>query len=162
MTDTTDDIAEEISFQSFDDDCKLLGNLLNDILQREVGTAFVEKLEKIRILAQVIISFLYIVQIMLLNSAFIFKYVNITKMCNVIAFWDIGCYQGWKFLNSWLCFFHQSACNMRQAGIEEMAEILEKQLASELSKMTLEEAQTLARAFSHYLTLMGIAETHHR
>ncbi|XP_012568362.1 phosphoenolpyruvate carboxylase 4-like isoform X2 [Cicer arietinum] len=51
---------------------------------------------------------------------------------------------------------------MRQAGIEEMAEILEKQLASELSKMTLEEAQTLARAFSHYLTLMGIAETHHR
>ncbi|XP_004490285.1 phosphoenolpyruvate carboxylase 4-like isoform X1 [Cicer arietinum] len=107
MTDTTDDIAEEISFQSFDDDCKLLGNLLNDILQREVGTAFVEKLEKIRILAQ-------------------------------------------------------SACNMRQAGIEEMAEILEKQLASELSKMTLEEAQTLARAFSHYLTLMGIAETHHR
>lgn len=53
MTDTTDDIAEEISFQSFDDDCRLLGNLLNDILQREVGTVFVEKLEKIRILAQV-------------------------------------------------------------------------------------------------------------
>jgi phosphoenolpyruvate carboxylase len=53
MTDTTDDIAEEISFQSFDDDCRLLGNLLNDVLQREVGIAFVEKLEKIRILAQV-------------------------------------------------------------------------------------------------------------
>ncbi|CAJ2648338.1 phosphoenolpyruvate carboxylase 4-like [Trifolium pratense] len=107
MTDTTDDIAEEISFQSFDDDCRLLGNLLNDVLQREVGIAFVEKLEKIRILAQ-------------------------------------------------------SACNMRQAGIEDMAELLEKQLASEFSKMSLEEAQTLARAFSHYLTLMGIAETHHR
>ncbi|KAJ1386683.1 Pyruvate/Phosphoenolpyruvate kinase-like domain superfamily [Sesbania bispinosa] len=42
-----------------------------------------------------------------------------------------------------------------------MAELLEKQLASELSKMTLEEALTLARAFSHYLTLTGIAETHH-
>ncbi|WJX26643.1 Phosphoenolpyruvate carboxylase [Trifolium repens] len=28
--------------------------------------------------------------------------------------------------------------------------------------MSLEEAQTLARAFSHYLTLMGITETHHR
>jgi len=51
---------------------------------------------------------------------------------------------------------------MRQAGIVNMAELLEKQLASELSKMTLEEALTLARAFSHYLTLMGIAETHHR
>ncbi|XP_027365929.1 phosphoenolpyruvate carboxylase 4-like isoform X3 [Abrus precatorius] len=107
MTDTTDDIAEEISFQSFDDDCKLLGNLLNDILQREVGTNLVEKLDRIRVLAQ-------------------------------------------------------SGCNMRQAGIVNMAELLEKQLASELSKMTLEEALTLARAFSHYLTLMGIAETHHR
>ncbi|XP_057424191.1 phosphoenolpyruvate carboxylase 4-like [Lotus japonicus] len=107
MTDTTDDIAEEISFQSFDDDCKLLGNLLNDILHREVGTTFVDKLERIRVLAQ-------------------------------------------------------SACNMRQAGIVNMAELLEKQLASELSQMTLEEALTLARAFSHYLTLMGIAETHHR
>lgn len=51
---------------------------------------------------------------------------------------------------------------MSQAGIEDMAELLEKQLASELSKMTLEEALTLARAFSHHLTLMGIAETHHR
>ncbi|WJX14059.1 Phosphoenolpyruvate carboxylase 4 [Trifolium repens] len=107
MTDTTDDIAEEISFQSFDDDCRLLGNLLNDILHREVGTTFVDKLERIRVLAQ-------------------------------------------------------SACNMRQAGIVNMAELLEKQLASELSKMTLQEAFTLARAFSHYLTLMGIAETHHR
>ncbi|MED6159493.1 Phosphoenolpyruvate carboxylase 4 [Stylosanthes scabra] len=107
MTDTTDDIAEEISFQSFDDDCRLLGNLLNDTLQREVGTTVVDKLERIRVLAQ-------------------------------------------------------SGCNMRQAGIVDMAELLEKQLASELSKMTLEEALTLARAFSHYLTLMGIAETHHR
>lgn len=53
MTDTTDDIAEEISFQSFDDDCKLLGNLLNDVLQREVGTESMEKVERTRILAQV-------------------------------------------------------------------------------------------------------------
>ncbi|KAL5057868.1 hypothetical protein RYX36_029472 [Vicia faba] len=51
---------------------------------------------------------------------------------------------------------------MRQAGIVNMGEILEKQLASELSKMTLQEAFTLARAFSHYLTMMGISETHHR
>ncbi|ESW25309.1 hypothetical protein PHAVU_003G024800 [Phaseolus vulgaris] len=107
MTDITDDIAEEISFQDFDDDCNMLGSLLNDILQREAGPIFVDKLEKIRVLAQ-------------------------------------------------------SACNMRHAGIEDMAELLEKQLASELSKMTLEEALTLARAFSHHLTLMGIAETHHR
>ncbi|KAB1206468.1 Phosphoenolpyruvate carboxylase 4 [Morella rubra] len=107
MTDNTDDIAEEISFQNFDDDCKLLGSLLNDVLQREVGSEFMEKLERNRTLAQ-------------------------------------------------------SACNMRMAGIEDMAELLEKQLASEISKMTLEEALTLARAFSHYLNLMGIAETHHR
>ncbi|KAJ7943230.1 Phosphoenolpyruvate carboxylase [Quillaja saponaria] len=107
MTDTTDDIAEEISFQSFDDDCKLLGNLLKDVLQREVGNKLLEKIERNRILAQ-------------------------------------------------------SACNMRLAGVEDVAEVLEKQQASEISKMTLEEALTLARAFSHYLTLMGIAETHHR
>ncbi|CAA0822447.1 Phosphoenolpyruvate carboxylase 4 [Striga hermonthica] len=107
MTDVTDEIAEEISFQGFEDDCRLLGNLLNDVLQREVGPEFMEKLEKTRVLAQ-------------------------------------------------------SACNMRNAGIEDTAELLEKQLAAELSKMTLEEALTLARAFSHYLNLTGIAETHHR
>lgn len=56
----------------------------------------------------------------------------------------------------------QSACNMRTAGMEDTAESLEKQLASDLSKMSLEEALTLARAFSNYLTFMGIAETHHR
>ena len=55
----------------------------------------------------------------------------------------------------------QSACNMRLAAIDNMAEVLEEQLALEMSKMTLEEALMLARAFSHYLTLMGIAETHH-
>ncbi|KAM7487579.1 hypothetical protein LguiB_025063 [Lonicera macranthoides] len=107
MTDITDDIAEEISFQSFEDDCRLLGSLLNDVLQREAGSKFVEKVERTRVLAQ-------------------------------------------------------SACTMRLAGIEDTAELLERQLASELSEMTLEEALTLARAFSHYLSLMGIAETHHR
>ncbi|GAB2297086.1 Phosphoenolpyruvate carboxylase 4 [Dionaea muscipula] len=107
MTDTTDDIAEEISFQSFEDDCRLLGSLLNDVLHREVGPRFMEKVERIRILAQ-------------------------------------------------------SACNMRAAGIEDTAELLEKQLATELSKMDLEEGLTLARACSHYLNLMGIAETQHR
>ncbi|PIA39515.1 hypothetical protein AQUCO_02600164v1 [Aquilegia coerulea] len=107
MTDTTDDIAEEISFQSFDDDCRLLGSLLNDVLQREVGPKVMEKIERTRILAQ-------------------------------------------------------SALNMRTAGIEATAEQLEKQLASEISDMSLEEALTLGRAFSHYLNLMTIAETHHR
>ncbi|XP_010477918.1 PREDICTED: phosphoenolpyruvate carboxylase 4-like isoform X1 [Camelina sativa] len=107
MTDTTDDIAEEISFQSFEDDCKLLGSLFNDVLLREVGSDFMEKIERTRILAQ-------------------------------------------------------SALNLRLAGIEDTAELLEKQLTSEISKMSLEEALTLARAFSHFLNLMGIAETHHR
>ncbi|KAK1326560.1 Phosphoenolpyruvate carboxylase 4 [Acorus calamus] len=107
MTDTTDDIAEEISFQSFEDDCRLLGSLLNDILQREVGHQFTDKVERKRVLAQ-------------------------------------------------------SACNMRMAGIENTAELIEKQLASEISMLSLEEALMLARTFSHYLNLMGIAETHHR
>lgn len=61
-----------------------------------------------------------------------------------------------------MCVCVQSACNMRMAGIENTAELLEKQLASEISKMSLEEALILARAFSHYLNLMGIAEVHHR
>ncbi|CAN6933166.1 unnamed protein product [Brassica oleracea] len=107
MTDTTDDIAEEISFQSFEDDCKLLGSLFNDVLQREVGSSFMEKIERIRILAQ-------------------------------------------------------SALNLRLAGIEDTANLLEKQLSCEISKMPLEEALTLARAFTHSLNLMSIADTHHR
>ncbi|PRQ50672.1 putative phosphoenolpyruvate carboxylase [Rosa chinensis] len=56
----------------------------------------------------------------------------------------------------------QSACSMRLAGMEDTAELLEKKLASEISKMSLEEALTLAPVFSHYLNLMGIAEVHHR
>ncbi|VFQ78065.1 unnamed protein product [Cuscuta campestris] len=107
MADVTDDIAEEISFQSFEDDCRLLQSLLNDVLHRELGPNFMEKVERTRCLAQ-------------------------------------------------------SACNMRAAGIEDTAELLEKQLASEMSNMTFEEALSLARTFSHYLNLMGIAETHHR
>ena len=51
---------------------------------------------------------------------------------------------------------------MRIAGIEDVVEVLEKKLALELSSMMLEEATSLARAFSHYLNLMGISETHHR
>lgn len=107
MTDITDDIAEEISFQSFEDDCKLLGSLLHDVLQHGVGTDIRNKLERIRILAQ-------------------------------------------------------SACVMRTSGIEDMADHLEKEIASNLSNMTLEEASTIARAFSQFLAFMGIAETHHR
>lgn len=54
MLDITDDIAEEISFQSFEDDCRLLGSLLNDILHHEVGPNFIQMLDRKRILAQVI------------------------------------------------------------------------------------------------------------
>ncbi|XP_071707345.1 phosphoenolpyruvate carboxylase 4-like isoform X2 [Rutidosis leptorrhynchoides] len=107
MTDIMDDIAEEISFQSYEDDLRLLFSLLNDVLQREVGANIMAKVEHTRTLSQ-------------------------------------------------------SACLIRAAGIENTAELLEKQLASELSKMTLEEALKLGRAFSHFLSLMGIAENHHR
>lgn len=60
MTDITDDIAEEISFQSFEDDCKLLGSLLHDVLQHGVGTDIRNKLERIRILAQVLPPLVFI------------------------------------------------------------------------------------------------------
>ncbi|KAK9091122.1 hypothetical protein Sjap_024299 [Stephania japonica] len=106
-TDTTDDLAEEISFRTFDDDCRILTNLLNDVIQRELGHQFMHKLERNRTLAQ-------------------------------------------------------SACNLRTAGVEDTAELLEKQMASEMSNMTLQEVFTLGRAFSHFLNVMGIAETHHR
>ncbi|KAL4195713.1 hypothetical protein AMTRI_Chr04g242470 [Amborella trichopoda] len=116
MTDTTDDIAEEISFQSFEDDCRLLGSLLNDVLQREVGQAFVDKIERKRVLS--------------------------------------------------LC-----SCNMRSAGIGigvegedgcRLPDLIDQQLSFQISQMTLQDAVTVARAFSHYLNLMSIAETHHR
>ncbi|KAL9225796.1 hypothetical protein vseg_001680 [Gypsophila vaccaria] len=105
--DTGDDITEEISFQSFEDDCRLLRSLFNDVLLREVGSSFMVILERIRVLAE-------------------------------------------------------SACNMRNAGITDTADSLEKQLMSELSKMSLEDSLTLGRALSHYLNLLGIAEAHHR
>jgi phosphoenolpyruvate carboxylase len=51
MPDTTDDIAEGISFQAFEDDCRLL----HDVLLRELGPRFIHILERNRILAQVYI-----------------------------------------------------------------------------------------------------------
>lgn len=56
----------------------------------------------------------------------------------------------------------QSAVTMRAAGMEETAAVVERQLEAELSAMSLEDSLCLARAFSHYLNLMGIAETYHR
>lgn len=60
MTDTTDDIAEEISFQSFEDDCRLLGSLLKEVLLREAGPQFMDKLERNRVLAQVSLSLIFL------------------------------------------------------------------------------------------------------
>ena len=56
----------------------------------------------------------------------------------------------------------QSAVSMRAAGMEDTAAVVEGQLEAELTAMSLDDALCLARAFSHYLNLMGIAETHHR
>lgn len=56
MLDTTDDIAEGISFQAFEDDCRLLASLLHDVLLRELGPCFIHVLERNHILAQVRIS----------------------------------------------------------------------------------------------------------
>ncbi|XP_006643661.1 phosphoenolpyruvate carboxylase 4 [Oryza brachyantha] len=107
MTDTTDDIAEGISFQAFEDDCRLLGSLLHDVLLRELGPRFIHLLERITILAQ-------------------------------------------------------SAVNMRAAGMEDTAAVVEKQLWADLSAMSLEDSLSLSRAFSHHLNLMSIADTYHR
>ncbi|KAG0536943.1 hypothetical protein BDA96_03G105500 [Sorghum bicolor] len=107
MLDTTDDIAEGISFQAFEDDCRLLASLLHDVLLRELGPRFIQILERNRILAQ-------------------------------------------------------SAVSMRAAGMEDTAAVVERQLEADLAAMSLDDALCVARAFSHYLNLMGIAETHHR
>ena len=56
----------------------------------------------------------------------------------------------------------QSAVSMRAAGMEDPAAVVERQLEADLAAMSLDDALCLARAFSHYLNLMGIAETHHR
>ncbi|KAG2596163.1 hypothetical protein PVAP13_5KG144500 [Panicum virgatum] len=56
----------------------------------------------------------------------------------------------------------QSAVSMRAAGMEDTAAVVERQLEADLAAMPLEDALCVARAFSHYLNLMGIAETHHR
>lgn len=53
MADTTDEIAEEMSFQPLEDDCKLLGSLLDDCLRHEVGEDFMARIEKVRSLAHV-------------------------------------------------------------------------------------------------------------
>ncbi|XP_047053158.1 phosphoenolpyruvate carboxylase 4-like [Lolium rigidum] len=107
MPDTTDDIAEGISFQAFEDDCRLLGSLLHDVLLRELGPHFIQLFERIRILAQ-------------------------------------------------------SAATMRGAGMEDTAAVVERQLEAELAAMSLEDSLAIARAFSHYLNLTGIAERYHR
>ncbi|KAL0898253.1 hypothetical protein Bca101_082214 [Brassica carinata] len=54
----------------------------------------------------------------------------------------------------------QSALNDCHDGIEDTVELLETQLPSEISNMSLEEALTLARAFSHFLNMLGVAKTH--
>uniref|UniRef100_A0A0D9UVX5 phosphoenolpyruvate carboxylase n=1 Tax=Leersia perrieri TaxID=77586 RepID=A0A0D9UVX5_9ORYZ len=107
MTDTTDDIAEGISFQAFEDDCRLLGSLLHDVLLRELGPRFIHLLERITVLAQ-------------------------------------------------------SAVNMRAAAMDDTAALVEKQLETELAAMSLDDSLCLARAFSHHLNLMSIADTYHR
>ena len=56
----------------------------------------------------------------------------------------------------------QSAVSMRAAGMEDTAAVVERQLEADLAAMPLEDALCVARAFSHYLNLMCIAETHHR
>ena len=51
---------------------------------------------------------------------------------------------------------------MRGAGMEDTAAVVERQLEGELSAMSLEDSLSIARAFSHYLNLTGIAERYHR
>lgn len=54
MTDSTDDIVniDEYSLAPLEDDCKLLGSLLDDCLKEEVGDELFKKLERVRALAQ--------------------------------------------------------------------------------------------------------------
>lgn len=93
MTDIIDEIAEDISFQGFEDDCRLLGNLLNDVLQREVGSQFVEKLEKTRVLAQVVFvyfQFLHNFFLTILLVFFFWHFIGFSPLPTVGAlYWNL-------------------------------------------------------------------------
>lgn len=54
MTDSTDDyhVAEDFPLAALEDDCKLLGSMLDDCLKVEVGEELFKKVERIRALAQ--------------------------------------------------------------------------------------------------------------
>ncbi|KAL0372568.1 UNVERIFIED_CONTAM: Phosphoenolpyruvate carboxylase 4 [Sesamum calycinum] len=181
MTDITDDIAEEISSRGFEDDCRLLGNLLNDVLHREVPPNLWKSSKKPESSLRFLLFPCFSTYFLTLDAASTLdlsissdRYRFVSLIILFLCFLSFNGHSGFAGIShsrsvpvlpgssssssSSLC----SACNMRMAGIEDTAELLEKQLAAELSKMTLEEAQSLARAFSHYLNLTGIAETHHR
>lgn len=71
--------------------------------------------------------------------------------------------QVYIFLMVLKCYvIFQGAVNMQTTGVYEAADCLNEILYKELSSMNLEDIIPLSRAFSHYLNLMGIAETHHR
>lgn len=52
--------------------------------------------------------------------------------------------------------------SLRSTGLEAQSDLLRVELEGRLSGLSQEELLPLARAFSHYLNLMGIAENHHR
>ena len=105
MTDTTDDIAEDISFQAFEDDCQLLGNLLNDCLQHEVGNDFMEKVERARLLAQVFTA--------ITHSSFVSSHLSLSRsrwnikhrhaFPHLIGFIFCITVEQWLLVN-WSCF----------------------------------------------------------
>lgn len=59
-------------------------------------------------------------------------------------------------------FFLQSASDLKASGVDDAASYLFQILDKELTSMDINEAVPLTRAFSHYLSLTGIAEMHHR
>lgn len=65
-----DDIVEEISFQSYDDDLRLLFSLLNDVLQRELGPNIMEKIEHTRTLSQVYVPYMFYLLSIVIRAIF--------------------------------------------------------------------------------------------
>lgn len=87
MTDITDDIADEMSFQSFEDDCRLLQSLLNDVLQREVGSKIMERVERTLTLAQVLFFFCFFYFLFFRLLRFVLSIYIYDGFSGFVSFW---------------------------------------------------------------------------
>eukprot|EP00899_Mesostigma_viride_P022755 jgi/Mesvir1/3664/Mv14955-RA.1 len=97
----------EFPFAPLDDDCRLLGQLLDDVLRKHVGEDVFNRIDRIRTLAS-------------------------------------------------------SSKKLEHVGADDAARVLQGHLEDVLSSIEQRHATPLARAFSHHLNLISMAEMYHK